>query len=99
MIKISLSVASSNDHCLYLLCPVLPSQPHSENRRLFLAYPPLQIVKHVHLPLCSMLWSDLWEQSFVPQTFALKPCAMLPTPQNLLAHFSHFSLHIFHSLP
>jgi hypothetical protein len=31
--KISLSLASSNDRCLYSLCPVLPSQPHFEMKK------------------------------------------------------------------
>ena len=30
VIKVSLSLVSSNDCCLYLLCPMLPLQPHFE---------------------------------------------------------------------
>jgi len=32
VLKISLSIATPKDRCLYLPCPVLPSQPHFEMR-------------------------------------------------------------------
>lgn len=32
VLKISLSLASSDGSCLYSLCPVLPSEPHFEMR-------------------------------------------------------------------